>query len=77
MKTGTYKNGQTICRKDQDILSYFYKSGVLKARGPFLDEKMEGEWHFFHENGSLAQIGHFRANQKHGAWVRYNRQGEA
>lgn len=69
---GHYKNGKIISQKDGDILTYFYKSGKIKAKGMFIGDKMEGEWRFYRENGQLIQIGNFAANEKHGSWTRFD-----
>ncbi len=71
-----YTNGQKVFAFDGDQLTYYYKNGVTKARGKFINDRMEDEWIFYRENGSLWQIGHFLNNQKHGEWIRYNKQGE-
>ena len=71
-----YTNGQKIFVQEGELLSYFYKNGVLKARGPFIHNMMQGEWIFYRESGQLWQTGHFLNNQKHGAFVRYNKDDE-
>ncbi|MGA9648981.1 hypothetical protein [Pedobacter sp.] len=35
---------------------------------------MQGEWKFYGESGQLWQVGNFKDNQKHGKWIRYNKQ---
>jgi|GEM_PF-597272 len=70
-----YRNGQPVFRIEGDESTYFYQSGALKARGPFNDGRMEGEWRFYRETGQLAQIGHFRAGIKDGLWIRFDRSG--
>lgn len=76
MKNQThYSNQQVIHSQNQEILSYFYKSGALKAQGPFIDEKFEGTWSFYKKSGQLFQIGEFYLNQKHGRWIRYDTNG--
>ncbi|MCD8506048.1 MAG: hypothetical protein LRY37_02795 [Alkalibacterium thalassium] len=37
---------------------------------------MEQEWIFYRKTGELWQVGHFKADQKHGRWLRYSRDGE-
>jgi len=69
----TYTNGQKVYELIDDILSYFYKNGQLKARGKYVNEQMEGQWQFYRENGQLWQIGNFLNNKKHGHWLRYDR----
>ncbi len=72
-KSTHYKNGQVIHILENDIMTYYYKDGSLKARGPVLGENMEGEWLFYRENGQIAQIGHFKNGLKHGSWIRYDK----
>ena len=71
-----YANGQDVYKLSGDRLTYFFKTGELKAFGDFIDEKMCGKWTFYRETGQLWQIGHFENNQKHGHFIRYNRQDE-
>ena len=34
---------------------------------------MEGKWIFYRETGQLWQVGNFKGGQKHGPWVRYDK----
>jgi antitoxin component YwqK of YwqJK toxin-antitoxin module len=76
MKSEKYKNGQVISDLENNVLTYFFKSGVIKASGLYINQVMEGEWRFYRENGQLWQIGHFSAGNKNGTWIRYNKDGE-
>jgi antitoxin component YwqK of YwqJK toxin-antitoxin module len=69
----SYVNGQKVYELDGDTLTFFYKTGKLKAKGPFINEQMEGEWLFYRETGQLWQIGNFKNSKKHGLWVRYDK----
>lgn len=71
-----YANGQKAYDYDGRTLTYYFKNGKIKAKGPFTDEKMEGEWMFYRETGQLWQVGHFENGEKHGLWRRYDRNGE-
>ena len=71
-----YTNGQEIYTFNEDKLTYFYKSGQIKAVGTYLNDQMEGEWLFYRETGQLWQIGNFLDNEKHGAWIRYNKDNQ-
>ena len=71
-----YANGQKVYDLEGNQLTYYYKHGGLKARGPFVDGQMEGEWTFWRENGQFWQVGHFKNNMKHGSFVRYDREGK-
>ncbi len=76
MKDSFFKNGQRATEQKGDVLTYFYKSGPVKAKGKYIDDMMQGKWVFNHEDGSLWQIGHFKDNQKHGEWIRYDKKGK-
>jgi antitoxin component YwqK of YwqJK toxin-antitoxin module len=68
-----YANGQEVYQYDGKELTYYYKNGKLKARGPYVDDQMEGEWRFYRESGQLWQIGNFKNHKKHGSWVRFDK----
>ena len=76
MKDTFFKNGQKATLQKGDVLTYFYKSGPVKAKGKYVDDMMQGKWIFNHEDGSLWQIGHFKDNRKHGEWIRYGKAGK-
>lgn len=76
MKESFFKNGQKATSQKGDVLTYFYKSGPVKAKGKFVDDLMQGKWVFNREDGSLWQIGHFKDNLKHGEWIRYDKTGK-
>jgi antitoxin component YwqK of YwqJK toxin-antitoxin module len=73
MKDNKYANGQTISEQKGTQLTYFYKNGTLKAQGTFKNNLMEDQWIFYRETGELWQIGHFKNGQKHGNFIRYDR----
>ena len=68
-----YTNGQAIYELEGNKLTYFYKSGKIKAAGIYENNLMEGEWIFYRETGQLWQIGNFKNSKKHGSWIRYDR----
>lgn len=70
-----YANGQPVFRQDGDVLTYFFKTGLKKAEGPFIAGVMQGEWRFWRETGELWQVGHFRDGVKQGEWLRLARDG--
>lgn len=72
-----YANGQPESSQRGNILTYYFKTGVIKATGPVLgDGQMEGKWVFYRENGVLWQVGHFKAGEKHGIFQRYDKLGQ-
>ena len=74
MKNKTYSNGQITFEQSGDQLTYYFKNGKVKAKGKFVNELMEEECIFYRETGQLWQVGNFKDGQKHGPWVRYNKQ---
>ncbi len=66
-----YANGQPVYHIDDHCLTVYYKTGLIKAKGKFINEMMEGQWDFYRADGSLWTIGHFLNSQKHGPWTRY------
>ena len=74
-KDEVYANGQPVSHLEGDVLTYFFKDGIVKACGGFVDGKMEGAWIFNRAGGALWQEGNFRNGKKHGRWVRYGKSG--
>lgn len=72
----TYANGQRVYRLENENLTYFFKDGTIKSEGSFINDQMEGEWTFYRATGQLWQIGHFKANTKHGHWLRYDKDNQ-
>jgi len=68
-----YANGTPVYDLTGDQLTYYYKNGRQKARGKYINDKMEGEWIFHRETGQLWEIGNFLDGMKHGTWTRYGR----
>lgn len=76
MKTsGTYNNGQIVQEQKGDILTFYHSDGAVKARGKCIDGLFEGEWEFFKKEGFMWNSGSFKANKKHGTWIRYKADG--
>jgi antitoxin component YwqK of YwqJK toxin-antitoxin module len=77
MKTDKkYVNGQPVSVQNGDMLTYFFKTGIVRARGKNVGETMEGKWIFNRESGALWQVGNFLNGKKHGKWVRYGENSE-
>jgi len=55
---------------------HFYKSGELKATGPYEDGIRTGEWIFYFKNGKKEQVGKFKENQYYGEWKWYYSNGQ-
>lgn len=75
-KGGQYQNGQSISKQNGDTLTYYFKTGQIKAKGKSIDGIMQGRWDFYRESGQLWQIGHFKDNRKHGEFIRYDKSDE-
>ncbi len=71
-----YANGQKVYELKGEVLTYYFKSGALKAQGKFLKNKKEGEWRYYRKNGDLWRIGNYLAGKKHGRWQRYSPEGQ-
>lgn len=69
-----YANGQKTYEQQDDRLIYFFKDGKIKAEGRSIDGVMQGEWRFYRETGQLWQVGQFSDGEKHGPWIRYDKQ---
>ena len=76
LKNEVYKNGQKTYELKNHVMTVFFKTGIIKAQGPFANNKMEGEWMFYRASGELWQIGHFKSNLKHGLWTRFTNDGK-
>src|SRR5687767_8357150 len=50
-KGGTYKNGQLISEQKGNVLTYYFKTGLVKAKGKSVEGSMEGKWIFNRESG--------------------------
>ena len=46
LENKNYANGQKVYELNSDKLTYFFKTGKIKATGPYINGKMEGEWLF-------------------------------
>jgi len=71
-----YSNGQKVFEIVGDRLTYFYKNGILKAEGLYINDLMEGEWKFYRETGQLWQIGNFKNSKKNGSWIRWDKNNQ-
>lgn len=69
----TYVNGQKIYELENDMLTFYYKNGKLKAQGTYHNQQLDGKWIFYRETGQLWQIGYFKMGKKHGTFTRYDR----
>jgi antitoxin component YwqK of YwqJK toxin-antitoxin module len=69
----TYSNGQKVYELIGNKLTYFFKTGKVKAAGHFENDKMEGEWKFYRETGQLWVVGNFSNGKKNGSWIRYDK----
>jgi antitoxin component YwqK of YwqJK toxin-antitoxin module len=57
-------------------LSPFYKNGLPRFRGEYLEGEMHGPWEFFRLDGSLMRSGEFDRGRQVGIWRTYSRTGE-
>ncbi|HKM07362.1 MAG TPA: hypothetical protein VJ869_10250 [Sphaerochaeta sp.] len=76
-KEKTFANGQAVSSQRGNILTFYFKTGVVKATGAVLaDQQRSGKWVFYRENGMLSEVGHFRSGVKHGIWQGYDKLGQ-
>jgi len=68
-----YVNGQRIWELNGNRLTFYFKSGTIKAEGLYENEKMQGDWKFYRENKQLWQTGQLQDDMKHGLWIRYGK----
>ena len=71
----TYTNGQPQWEDNGGIRTHYYRNGRKRAQGPWKEEKMEGQWTFWREDGNLWQEGGFKEGAKHGLFRRWDREG--
>lgn len=72
----SYSNGQNIYEVKDNVLTYYYKDGKIKASGNYINGLMEGEWRFYWQEGLVWQVGYFKQSKKHGVWIRFDKNGE-
>ncbi len=71
-----FANGQKVYDLHDDYLTYYFKDGSIKAEGPYMRNKKEGEWKHYRKNGHMWKIGHYKKGLKHGNWQRLSPEGQ-
>ncbi len=66
---GTYVDGMK--QGEFEIYHITTNNGKPSAKGYFKDDKMTGEWKYYHSNGSLFSEGIYENGQKQGVWIDY------
>ena len=62
--------------KSNHIKEYYYKNGVRKGKGNFLDNHGKfGEWTWWYDNGNKKSEGSYDFEKKDGLWTYYNEDG--
>lgn len=56
--------------------THFYKSGVVKSKGNYLDSKKDGKWIYYYADGKKEQEGNFVENKLKGNWTWYYQNGQ-
>lgn len=49
--------------------TYFHANGKIAQQGYFLNERLEGEWKMFDENGARVAMGNYSNGVKTGTWM--------
>lgn len=71
-----YTNGQKVYELNHEYLTYYFKDGALKAKGPLIKNKKEGLWQFYHRSGELWKEGAYLKGKKEGRWQRFSAEGQ-
>jgi len=71
-----YKNGQRVAEQVGDERIIYLKNGNVKAKGKFINGKMQGKWIFYRESGELWSEGEIKDDIKEGIWKRWDKEGE-
>jgi uncharacterized protein len=54
----------------------YYRSGEIKAKGPYVNGKKDGDWIFYYEDGEKEQSGRFKEDVLMGQWNWYYHNGQ-
>ena len=76
LEKSIFSNGQKVYELKDRKLTYYFKSGELKATGPYIKNKKEGLWEYFHRNGELWKTGEYKGGKKHGRWQHFSPEGQ-
>jgi len=49
--------------------TYFHANGEVSQQGYFLNERLEGQWKMFNENGNKIAMGNYENGIKTGKWL--------
>ena len=49
--------------------TYFHANGEISQQGYFLNEKLEGQWKMFNEEGEKIAMGNYTNGMKTGKWL--------
>ncbi len=52
-----------------------HKDGSTWAKSNMVDDKMDGYWEWFREDGSKMRSGFFKSGKQVGEWVTYDKKG--
>jgi len=56
---------------DKVKATYFHANGTISQQGFFLNEKLEGAWNMFDEQGEKIAMGNYEDGVKIGKWLFY------
>jgi len=69
---GTYaQNGKPTFEKEGNKVkaTYFHANGEVSQQGYFVDQKLDGEWKMFNEEGEKIAVGNYDNGVKTGTWL--------
>lgn len=68
---GAYAQIEPKFEKDGNMIkaTYFHANGEVSQQGYFLNEKLQGKWKMFNENGDKIAVGNYDKGVKTGKWI--------
>ncbi|WP_405385082.1 toxin-antitoxin system YwqK family antitoxin [Maribacter sp. LLG6340-A2] len=68
---GTYAQVDPVFEKEGDLVkaTYFHANGEIAQQGYFLNEKLEGEWKMYDEQGEKIAVGNYDNGLRTGKWL--------
>lgn len=68
---GTYAQVDPTFEKEGDMVkaTYFHANGEIAQQGYFLNEKLEGEWKMYDEQGEKIAVGNYDNGLRTGKWL--------
>ncbi len=68
--SGSYKNG-----KKSGLWKFYYYTGKIEKICNYDEDRMEGKYQYFYDNGQVNTEGFYKSGQKNGLWTWYTKFG--